>query len=419
MKEFTLSPKQIESIQNSTGRQSLWCGSVRSGKTFSSILRFISLCQTLPKGDALICGVSRDTVQRNILPSLCELCNIPLPTSKSNTMMLLGRRVHLLGAPDESAVRRIKGATLALAYLDELTDIPEPFYKMILSRLSVDDAKLIATTNPESPTHWLKEKVIDNPDINLTVFYFGLEDNPSLSQSYKDELTKEYSGVWYDRYILGQWTRAEGVVFDGFDPAINVVDEIKRTRGIKIAGCDYGTTNPTCVLVADIKVNEWPQIYIEKEFYFDPAVKGFTMTDGEQADAIFDFLKGENIEALYVDPAAASLKLELQRKDLPVINAKNDVLTGIKHCNKFLSQLNIVINRGCKNLIKQLQSYSWDPKMTDKGIDAPIKKEDHAADAFKYLCFSHFPNGELEDFYDAEKLESLYKEAMREMNEGY
>lgn len=419
MNDFTLSPKQIESIQQSTKRQSLWCGAVRSGKTFSSILRFISLCQTLPKGDGLIVGVSRDTIQRNILPTLCNLCNLPLPTSKSNTMMIMGRRIHLLGAPDESAVRRIKGATLVIAYLDELTDLPEPFYKMILSRLSVTGARLLATTNPESPTHWLKEKVIDNPEIDLTVFYFGLGDNPSLSEEYKQALEKEYSGVWYDRYILGKWTRAEGIVYDGFDPAVNVVDEIKRPRGIKVAGCDYGTTNPTCVLIGDIKVNEWPQIYIEKEYYFNPEERGFKKTDGELSDDIVEFLQGESIESFYIDPAAASLKLELQRRDVPVVNADNDVLKGIKHCNKFLSQINIVINRGCKNLIKQLQSYSWDSKKTARGLDEPIKENDHSVDCMRYLCQSHFPNGDLQDYYDADRLESLYNEAMREVYERY
>ena len=378
------------------------------------MLRFVSLCKSLPPGDALIAGVSRETIQRNILGTLCEMCAIPTPTSKSASFTMFGRTIHLVGAPDESAVRRIKGSTLVLAYLDELSDLPEPFYKMILSRLSVTGAQMIATTNPESPTHWLKKKVIDNPDINMQVFSFGLDDNPVLSEDYKNSLKKEYSGVWYDRYILGQWSRAEGIIYDGFDPELNVTDHLNRPNGIRIAAIDYGTTNPTCCLVGNIKPNQWPQIYIEDEWYFNPEEKGYKMIDSEQADAIEEFLKLYNVEALYIDPAAASLKLELQRRDLPVVNANNDVLLGIKICNKFLKQLNIMVDKKCVNLITQLQSYAWDSKMSDKGFDVPIKRDDHSVDCFKYMILSKFPTGELEEFYTPERLEKLYNETMME-----
>jgi PBSX family phage terminase large subunit len=375
---FTLSDKQVLSLKESESRQNIWCGAVRSGKTFSSILKFIALCKSLPPGDALIAGVSRDTIQRNVIYQLCELTSIPIPTSKAPMMHLFGRRVHLVGAPDESAVRRIKGSTLALAYIDEITDVPEPFYKMILSRLSVTGAKLLGTTNPEGPKHWFKKNFLDNEELNLRLFSFGLNDNPSLSDDYKMELKKEYTGVWHDRYILGHWTRAEGLVFDGFDPENNVVEFLDRPQGYKIVGIDYGTTNPTACYLIDIKPNRWPQIYVEDEMYFDPAVKGYTMTDGEQADMIQEFLANKTIECMYVDPAAASLKLELTRKDFAVINAENDVLHGIKITNKFLKQLNVVINEKCVNLIEQLQSYVWDQKMVDKGRDEPLKKDDHA-----------------------------------------
>lgn len=378
------------------------------------MLRFVSLCKSLPPGDALIAGVSRETIQRNILGTLCELCGIPTPTSKAASFTIFGRTVHLVGAPDESAVRRIKGSTLVMAYLDELSDLPEPFYKMILSRLSVTGAQLIATTNPESPQHWLKKKVIDNPEIEMQVFSFGLDDNPILSEDYKDSLKREYTGVWYNRYIMGEWSRAEGLIFDGFDPDVNVIEHLNRPNGVRIAGLDYGTTNPTACVVANVRPNMYPQIFIEDEYYFDPEVTGYNKTDAELADDIQDFLKLYHIEALYCDPAAASLKLELMRRDVPVVNANNDVLNGIKICNKFLKQLNIMVHKKCKNLTGQMQSYSWDSKMTDKGFDVPIKKDDHCVDAFRYLIASKFPTGELEEFYTAEKLEELYNESMRE-----
>lgn len=409
-----LSDKQLYSLKESNARQNIWCGSVRSGKTFSSILKFIALCKSLPKGDALIVGVSRDTIQRNVLQLLCEFTGMPMPTSKAAVINLMGRRIHLIGAPDESAVRRIKGSTVVLAYLDEITDLPEPFYKMILSRLSITGATLLGTTNPEGPHHWFKKNFLDNKELNLQMFTFGLSDNPSLSDEYKAELAKEYTGVWYDRYILGLWSRAEGLVFDGFDHELNVIDDLKRPEGYKIAGIDYGTTNPTSCHIIDIKPNMWPQIYIEKEYYWNPQKEGFTKTDSELADDIVEFFSYRKIDAVYVDPAAASLKLELSRRGIDVVNANNDVLGRIKVCNKFLKQLNIMIHSSCENLIEQIQSYAWDQKMVDKGIDFPLRRDDHACDSAFYAVFSHFSSGELVEAYTPEMLENLYREAMSE-----
>jgi PBSX family phage terminase large subunit len=375
--------------------------------------------KSLPPGDAMICGVSRETIQRNILSLISDLCSIPLPTSKATYFYLLGRKVHIVGAPDEGAVRRIKGSTLAMAYIDELDDIPEPFYKMILSRLSVPGARLIATCNPQGPNHWLKKHVIDNETIDCKTISFTLDDNPVLDETYKEEIKKEYTGVWYDRFILGKWARAEGLVFDAFDPEVNVADSLNRSSGVKIVGIDYGTTNPTAAYIIDVKPNEWPQIFVESEYYFDPAKTGFTKTDAELADDIEDFLRGITPEVIYVDPAAASFKTELQRRGLPVINALNDVLPRIKVVNRFFKEAHIVIKNSCMTLIEQLQSYSWDPKESDKGRDAPIKKDDHGVDACMYGIFSKFPTGELQEFYTPEKLEQLYRDAMREQYAEY
>lgn len=404
-----LSPKQTQTLKEATARINIWVGAVRSGKTFSSILALIMLLKEGPLGSAMILGASRESIQRNVMVELCGLLGIPPPASKTNEMTLFGRTIHLVGAHDERAVSRIQGSTLALAYVDEATVLPAPVWRMLLSRLSVRGAKLLATCNPAGPAHWLKRDFIDREGLDLKTWTFTLDDNPALDDSYKESLKKEYTGMWYARYILGQWAAAEGLVYDGFNPEDHVSEECYQPQ-YRIAGLDYGIVNPTACVLIGINPNRWPQIWIEDEYYFNSseAIRG--KTDLELSNDIKDFLRHRKIEALYCDPSAASLKLELMRRDLPVMDANNDVLTGISVVQKFMNHHNLVINARCKNLIDELQSYSWDPKAAERGIDAPIKKGDHLSDALRYGLASCFPEGEINSRDDLMASRAAYQE---------
>ncbi len=392
---MNLSLKQIQSIQQSNKRFNLWVGAVRSGKTFASILRFIDLLKNGPPGNVMIIGVNRDTIQRNVLLELYKFLGFPPPGTKTTETKLYGRNVYFVGAHDESAVRRIQGSTLALAYVDELTWIPQPFFRMLLSRLSVKDAKLLCTMNPEGPQHWAKKEYIDRKgELDLDYWHFLLDDNPSLDPKYVENLKKEYTGSWYRRYILGEWAVAQGIIFSDFDD-LNIFDKDLHSPSYWVASLDYGTTNPTCCHIFAISPNIWPQIRVEDEYYYDSQKSGRSKTDAELADDIKDFLQYTPIRALYVDPAAASLKLELRNRDLPILDANNDVLFGIKVMAKFISNKNLIVRKRCKNLIEQIQGYQWCPKAADKGEDKPIKHLDHATDSCRYMCASAFPSGQL------------------------
>ena len=156
-----LSEKQIFSFNDSDARINIWVGAVRSGKSFTCDLKFIDLLKNGPPGDCMIVGVNRDSIQRNVIRPIYRLLGFPDPGSKTTEAKLYGRNVYFVGAHDEGAVRRIQGATLAFAYVDEITCIPSPFWRMLLSRLSVPGAQLIGTCNPEAPAHWLKKEYLD------------------------------------------------------------------------------------------------------------------------------------------------------------------------------------------------------------------------------------------------------------------
>lgn len=389
-----ISLKQALSITEAEKRFNIWVGAVRSGKTFASIFKFIDLLKNGPPGAVMIIGVNRDTIQRNVLLELYKQLEFPAPSSKTTETKLYGRNVYFVGAHDESAVRRIQGSTLAFAYVDEATCIPQPFWRMLLSRLSVKGSQLLATCNPEGPAHWLKKEFIDRSDeLDLIHWHFTLEDNPSLDPIYKENLKKEYTGMWYKRYILGEWAVAHGLIYDNYDE-LNEYSKEMETANYYIAGIDYGTSNATAAVLCAISPNKWPQIRVEAEYYYDSAKKGRTKPDSELAQDIFEFVKYKNMKAIYIDPSAASLKAEMRKYNMPILDAKNDVIEGIKTVAKFISHKNLVIHKGCTTLREVIQTYSWDPKAADQGEDKPLKKREHIADSLRYACYSAFPTGE-------------------------
>ncbi len=388
------SPKQDKSFCEATHRFNIWVGAVRSGKTFSSIERFIKDLKDGPPGDAMIIGVNRTSIQRNILVHLYKKLGFPCPTEKSSKDQLYSRNVWFVGAPDVSAVSTIQGSTLALAYVDEATNIPEPFWKMLESRLSVPGAKLLATCNPEGPAHFIKKDYLDNKALDLVQWSFTLDDNPTLDESFKQQLKASYSGLWFKRYILGEWSLSHGAIYDTFDH-YNQYDKPPYNPIYYVVGIDYGTTNATAAVLCAINPNQWPQICVESEYYWDSAKKGRSKTDEELVRDIKEFIGHKNVSAVYVDPAAASLKIALRHADIPVLDAKNDVIPGIKIVGKFIAGKNLVIHRSCVVLKEQIQSYSWCGKAASRGEDKPDKSKsaDHCCDALRYAIFSAFPEG--------------------------
>lgn len=390
-----VSPKQAKSIAEANKRYNIWCGAVSSGKTYASTRVLLDRIKHAPAGDCMILGVSRATIQRNVLNELYRFLGSSPPSSKTADTKLYGRNIYFVGANDEGAVRSIQGSTLSIAYADEVAAMPQPCFKMLQSRLRIPGAQFFGTCNPEGPAHWFKKDILDRADdLDLIYWNFLLDDNPALDEAYKTNLKKEYTGMWYKRYILGEWAVAHGLIYDAFDHD-NLYEHPKNNPNYYIVGIDYGTSNATAAVLVAITPKIWPQIRIEEEYYYDSAKKGRQKPDDELAEDIKRFIGYRNVSAIYVDPSAASLKLELRARNLPVIDAKNDVLEGIKITSKFIAGKNIVIQKGCTTLIECLQSYCWDPKAADRGEDQPLKKKEHIADSLRYAIYSAFPTGEL------------------------
>lgn len=254
-----LNPKQIEFVLNDDRRINLLSGSVRSGKTYVSLLKWAIFVGSMPKDvEFLMTGKTLTSLKRNCLGLLQQLvgkANFTFSISQK-TAKLFGRTIWLEGANDDRAESKIRGMTLGGAYVDELTQVPEDFYRMLLSRLSVKGAKLYATTNPDAPTHWVKVHIIDNEEIDKQVWTFTLDDNEILkreNEEYFEQLKKEYQsmgGVFYDRFILGLWVLAEGLIYKQFanNTELFLKDKAVDNNGNKLnfliisIGIDYGAT---------------------------------------------------------------------------------------------------------------------------------------------------------------------------------
>jgi len=407
--------KQQDAVLLSNARINLYEGAVRSSKTICSLLAFLDFLRTGPAGPALVVGKTERTVARNLLDPLVGMlgpkrCRI---VSGSGEVWILGRRVYIVGANDERSSEKIRGLSLVTGYCDELSTIPESFWAMFLTRLSIEGARAFASSNPAGPAHWLKVNYLDrarlhldrdgelhrfddDPErLDLHRFSFQLADNPSLPPAYVEAISREFSGLLHRRLVLGEWCMAEGLVYDMFDEKRHVIrgplPPMIRVPGV---GVDVGTVNPTAALMlgiqqADPTAGTPTRLVLMREYWFDSKKALVQKTDAELSRDLRAWLGNERPQWVAVDPSAASFKLQLFRDGLPnVIDAKNAVLDGIRLMSSLLATNQLVIHESCTKLIRELANYSWDSKAAEKGHDKPAKINDHAADAGRYVIAS-------------------------------
>jgi PBSX family phage terminase large subunit len=400
-----LSRKQIRSIVEAQDAPlALWSGAVSSGKTIASLVAFLIGIVTAPEqGLILIVGRTLQTIERNIIDPLQTatlfgpLATHVAHTPGSTTAVILGRTVHLVGASDARSEGRIRGATVALAYVDEATLLPESFWIMLLSRLRVGDkSRLLATTNPDGPFHWLRRDFMARAgEVGLTHWHFTLDDNPSLAPAVIGRLKAQYTGLWYRRFILGEWCLAEGVVWDSWDADRHVVDVLPEMSRWACVGVDYGTKNPFAALLLGYGADN--RLYVASEYRHDSRAARRQLTDAQYSTEMRRWLAtyrhrgGEGVqpEWTYIDPSAASFITQLWADGYPgVARAQNNVLDGIRSVGTALGSGLLSVHRSCTGLIDEIPGYAWDDKAAARGEDKPIKVNDHSCDALRYALHS-------------------------------
>ncbi len=372
-------------------------GSIRSGKTVSMALSFVMWAmETFEEQNFAMCGKTIGSFRRNVLAVLKLMLSsrgYAVKDHRADNYVEISFKgktnyFYIFGGKDERSQDLIQGITLAGVLFDEVALMPESFVNQATGRCSVDGSKFWFNCNPDGPYHWFKTGWIDKiKEKNLLYLHFTMQDNLSLTEKIRQRYASLYTGVFFQRYILGLWVVAEGIIYDMFSEDRHIVENIARDNNKKhYISCDYGTQNATVFLLwQEGSDDKW---YCIDEYYYSGRDESSQKTDNAYADDLENFIGDTPIEAVIVDPSAASFIATLRQRGYKVRKAKNDVLDGIRFTGTQLNLAKIFFCKKCKNTIKEFSSYIWDAKACERGEDKPIKQHDHAMDAVRYFCYT-------------------------------
>jgi len=413
------SDRAMQAIKYSDAFINIYEGAVRSSKTVSSIVAWLTFIEDSPYSEFLITGKTENTCYRNIIGGTYGILGIlgekrakftksgdggtrieiKVRNRHDDKKRWVWKTCYVVGANDDKSENKIRGMTIAGWYADEVTLYPQSFVTQAINRMSLDGARAFWTCNPDSPYHYIKEDFIDKANTKgYRVFHFTLDDNKSLSQRYKDNLKKAYKGLWYKRMVLGLWVMAEGVIYDIFN------HDPEHMGGMVVAklppmvrywvGVDYGQSNATVFLLMG-EGNDG-KCYIIDEYYHSGAkTETLNKTPSQYAEDFVKFIDRDidgsllQLDKIFIDPSAKGFILELyncldnvnRRKIQP---AFNDVAFGIQQVSSLMGNDGMRVHVKCKNVLRELASYVWSPTAQKNGRDAPTKKNDHTMDSLRY-----------------------------------
>ncbi|MCQ5130844.1 PBSX family phage terminase large subunit [Butyricicoccus faecihominis] len=379
-----LSPKQKEYWTHATHRWNVKEGATRSGKTYLDYFMIPKRIRACHNGGLIVMlGNTQGTLRRNLLDPMREIWTDRLvgSTISDNTVQLFGKTVYVLGADKVNQVSKIQGAGIEYCYGDEVTTWHEDVFSMLKSRLSYPNSTFDGTCNPDAPTHWFLDFLKGDSDIYRQSY--TLDDNPFLDSRVAAEIRRDYAGtVYYDRFVLGRWVRAEGLVY----PAFNADEHIARTLptdGLWYISCDYGTMNPFSAGLWCVTPERAVRV---AEYYYDGRKEKRQQTDEEYYAALEKLAGDRVIQDIVVDPSAASFIETIRRHGrFRVQKANNSVLDGIRHTARLLAAGKVQVAENCADSIREFGAYAWDDKA---GEDQVIKENDHAMDDMRYFCMT-------------------------------
>lgn len=372
-------------------------GAIRSGKTISMSLSFILWAMSNYHSQNFgMCGKTIGSFRRNVvfwIKLMLKSLGYQVIDHRADNLIVVKKGVrennfYIFGGKDERSQDLVQGITLAGVFFDEVALMPESFVNQATGRCSVAGSKMWFNCNPDGPYHWFKTEWIDKKkEKRLLYLHFTMDDNLSLSPKIKARYRSMYTGVFFKRYILGLWTIAEGMIYDMFEKERHSIlpDKIKDLK-IQYVSCDYGTQNATVFLGwVKNKENQW---IAKKEYYYSGREQKKQKTDAEYVTDLIEFVENNKGIPIIVDPSAASFITELRKHGFTVIEAKNDVLDGIRWVGNLLNQHKILFSQDCFYTMREFNSYIWDEKAAQRGEDKPVKVSDHAMDAVRYFCYT-------------------------------
>lgn len=398
-------------------------GAVRSGKTVSMALSFVDWAtETFDGVNVGMAGKTIQSLRRNVVTPLKQMMigrkySFKDNQSKNYIEVYNPRSgnsidLYLFGGKDESSQDLVQGITTAGFFFDEVALMPESFVNQAVARCSIDGAKFWFNCNPDHPKHWFNEKWLkDLKQKNAIHLHFTMEDNWSLTEATRERYRRMFTGVFYQRYILGLWVAAEGVIYDMFRESEHAVKKppfSKQQADRLFISIDYGTQNATTFgkygarrirqrhgPIVDKATQIQNRYHLFETYYHSGRDERVQKTDREYVDDLEKFIGNDDIKYIIVDPSAASFIAEIEsrrgkdgRQKYKVIPARNEVLEGIKHMMNLLKLNLFTLDESCKEDITEFFTYAWDKKALERGEEKPIKEYDHCMDRNRYACYT-------------------------------
>lgn len=397
---MNFSPKQLDYILNSNHSFNIASGVVSSGKTFAQMTRWIDfIYNEVPDNKLLLMsGKTSESLYDNIIR---DMISPEIDTykdfvyhSQPQRLIVKSKNIEIAcaSADNEGSWGRTQGKTVYGWLADEIVRHPKNFVEMAVSRCR-GDGKIwpkFWTCNPDRPSHFIKKRYIDSKSLDVKNWSFGFNDNPVLSKEYIEEVKNSYSGIFYQRFIEGRWTHAEGIIYDLFNRQTYVKENYPKERIVEyVLGLDWGYENPMAIYLIGVTGDN--QYWIIDEIY-----EKHLLVDESLTTKILNKWEQFNIQTIYCDPSRPEYirqLYELFDYKIQVVAAQNDVIEGIQEVQKlFIKRKNgehgIYILNACIHLIEELEGYRWKEGKGNIVKDEPVKENDHGADGIRYCIFS-------------------------------
>lgn len=388
-----LTKKQQEYLLNCSHRWNVKTGATGSGKSFVDYTVVIPKRILAARGEGLLVllGNTKGTLERNILSPMREFWTHDLvgEISSDNTVKIFGKKVYALGADNKKHVSRIQGATFEYVYGDEVTTWSEDVFQMLKSRLRCNHSRFDGTCNPDNPQHWFKKFLDSDADIYQQSYII---DDGMLPASTVSEMKKEYAGtVYYDRFILGLWKAAEGVIYSQFadDPNRYLLDEAPEIH-IATIGVDFGGNGSAHAFVCNGILPGWKGVVTLDEYYrkeiISPAVLENDFVNFVQRckekyrvyEIYCDSAEQVLIEGLRRAASKAGLRVDIKNAKKGPINERIRFYCALIGSGRF------AVLRTCPHVIESLSTAVWSSKAgKDERLDDGTYNID-SLDALEY-----------------------------------
>ncbi len=379
MPTLSKSKKQDEYIRGATHRWNIKTGATRSGKSFLDVAYIIPrriMDVRDKRGLIVFLGNTKGTLQRNVIQPMQEIfgTNRVSDIRSDNTASVFGKRVYCLGADNKKHVERVQGSAFSYAYGDEITTWDEGVFEMLKSRLDKPWSKFDGTANPAAPSHWLK-RFLDS-DADIFQQSYTIDDNPFLDDGFVYQLKKEYAGtIYYNRFILGQWCAAEGVIYKLFadNPQRYITQTAPSIMQANI-GVDFGGGRSAHAFSCVGYTNNFKEMVVLDEYRNTSA-----MTPEKLCEVFVDFLKRCRsrwiVADVFCDSAEQTLinglRVATARAGIGVniLNArKRPINDRIRALGILLGSDRFKIMSTCTETINALQTAVWDDKRMTEDV---------------------------------------------------